>query len=68
MKILNNSGSEQQQYAFLYPRERLRFSQLRAGKDLLYVSPDTEEASFFPLHISIPTRPTFKYRKEFSRM
>nr|XP_027199936.1 glutamate receptor-like [Dermatophagoides pteronyssinus] len=68
MKILNNSGSEQQQYAFLYPRERLRFSQLRAGKDLLYVSPDTEEASFFPLHISIPTRPTFKYRKEFSRI
>ena len=65
MKILKN---EQQQYAFLYPRERLRFSQLRAGKDLLYVSPDTEDASFLLMHVSIPTQPTFKYRREFSRM
>ncbi|OTF73837.1 hypothetical protein BLA29_007415 [Euroglyphus maynei] len=67
-KILNHSSDEQPQYAFLYPRERLRFSQLKVGLDSLYVSPDSEVASFFPLHISIPIQPTFKYRREFSQM
>ncbi|XP_046910095.2 elongation factor 1-gamma isoform X3 [Dermatophagoides farinae] len=65
-KSLEFHGS-QQQYAFIYSRERLRLARSFYGHNLLYVPPRTK-STFFSMIMAMPVRTDFPYRKPFDRI
>ena len=64
-KTLSSNGPS---YVFISTRLRLLFKMIYAGKNLVFLPPNTETAALLPLYVAIAITKSFAHRKQFDRM
>ena len=68
-KIASNSMENNNRFAMITARETLRYFRFLLGDGSIYMPPDDETSSFYPLLVSIPVRLSFEYdRKPFNEL